>query len=173
MLDPFRCRVGPSFPIDRTVGERGHHHHEWSTMHFQGCVHPCQASLIRFRPKLHKPLDAASQTFTARPLVSTTWSVSRPIDKFFAVIVMPLMVKVPFSCNSTGDLLSRLRGYNDWFTNVFQQGETPLNRRRHAVRLQRADIVSLLLSVRWTPTVDACLWLYSEWYPWLVNYDAI
>ena len=60
-----------------------------------------------------------------------------------------------------------------WFTNVFQQGETPLNRRRHAIRLQSADIVSLLLSVRWTPTVDACLWLYSEWYPWLVNYDAI
>ena len=80
------------------------------------------------------------------------------------------MVKVPFTCNSTGDLLSRLRGYNDWFTNVFQQGETPLNRRRHAIRLQSADIVSLLLSVRWTPTVDACLWLYSEWYPWLVNY---
>ena len=61
--------------VERLVGEGNITTHEWRTMN----AHPSRPSPIRFRPKVHKPADAESGTFTARPIVSTTRSVSRPI----------------------------------------------------------------------------------------------
>ena len=152
MLDPRRLGHGGAFPIGRTAGGRGKHNEP----RMEHDDHPSRPSPIRFRPKVHKPADAESGTFTARPIVSTTRSVCRPIDRFLSVIVTPLMDKIPFNCNSTGDVLRRLRDFNAWFNGVFSDRPTDRPHRHTTPRIMTADIVALFPSVRWEPALEAC-----------------
>lgn len=125
---------------------------------------PARPSPIRFHPKILKPLNAATGTFRGRPIVSTVSSACRPLDKYLALITRPLLAKIPFSCNSTIDLVDRLRDLNHSLTtdyNYLQQ-----------LGIYTADIVSLFPSVRWESGVSACVAFYSEWFPWLVRFFA-
>jgi len=128
---------------------------EWSAI----TQHEAQPSPIRFRPKTHKPLCALTGTYMIRPIVATNRAVTRPIDKYMAAVVHPLMDKIPFSCNSTDQVLDRILSYN---RNVTRNTTPPL--------LIKADIVSLFPSIQWQAAVEATATFYAEWYPWLVNH---
>lgn len=122
-----------------------------------------RAAWVRFRPKLHKPLDGFSGTFAGRPVVNTSESVTRGLDQYLSAIVSPLTSKIPFCCKSTEQVVDRLRSVNaclsDW------QRTNPETKLELTVRT--ADVVSLYPSVLWEQGVAACVSFYAEWFPWL------
>jgi len=136
---------------------------EWSSIISQ----QPQPSPVIFKPKLHKPLDNNKKIFKSRPVVNTLRSVIRPVDKYLAIIITPLMTKIPFNCNSTREVLRRLQLFNRAFS------KSSLSTSNTAVVLRTFDIVSLFPSIAIQPAIDATCRLYAEWYPWLLSYYSV
>jgi hypothetical protein len=114
---------------------------------------------IRFHPKTHKDVCAATGTFQGRPIVNTVRSVTRPIDKYLSIICRPLLSKIPFTSTGTRDLLWRLRSLNQ---NCLDSGVVISG-------LHSADVVSMYPSVRLEEAVAFCVRFYASYHPLLVR----
>lgn len=101
---------------------------------------------IYFLPKIHKPMQPASQTFAGRPIVATHSASIHLLDKFLTDTTKPLLALIPGSLRDTGDFLDRLRG--------LQVGP--------GTELISADVDSHYPSIPWDQGIEAAVHFYRS-----------
>ena len=105
-------------------------------------------------PKIHKPINTESQTFSGRPIVATHSNPTKPIDLYITELTKPLLPRIPGSLLDSCHLLNLL----------------PKECTAKDVRLLTADVNSLYPSIPWKEGNDAAVELYVDNYNFLENY---
>lgn len=102
-------------------------------------------------PKIHKPINIVSKTFSGRPIVATHSAPTHFIDKFLTELTKPLLRRIPGSLLDTLDLLNQL-----------PPGKVPAG-----TRVVTADVNSLYPSIPWAEGIEAAVDFYRENLLWL------
>ena len=103
-------------------------------------------SAIYFLPKIHKPINSQTETFSGRPIVATHSSPTKSIDVFITELTKPLLRRIPGSLLDTLDLLNSI----------------PQNTGGKQISLITADVNSLYPSIPWKEGEDATVEHYSQ-----------
>lgn len=102
-------------------------------------------SFFYMLPKIHKPINSTSGTYTGRPIVATFTSTTHLLDKYITELTKPLLTLIPGSLRDTFDLIEKL----------------PKGPLKEGAQIVTADVESLYPSIPWKEGLDAAIKFYT------------
>merc|ERR1711911_579573 len=103
---------------------------------------------IYFLPKIHKPINPASNTYPGRPIIGATSNMLKTLDVYISKLTSTLLRKIPNSLSDTTELLMGL-----------ESTPQPLP---NSTTLFSADVESLYPSIPWTEGTEAARRFYND-----------
>ena len=103
---------------------------------------------IYFLPKIHKPINPASNTYPGRPIIGATSNMLKTLDVYISKLTSTLLRKIPNSLSDTTELLMGL-----------ESTPQPLP---NSTTLFSADVESLYPSIPWTEGTEAARRFYED-----------